>query len=83
MSKCERCRENEVHGGMTLCDPCLRKIGSAMQELERGGVDLHDPDPRINPTAPPLQPRGGCVLLAIALVAIPPGLVIGLIDVIA
>ncbi|MFI5724646.1 hypothetical protein [Streptomyces cyaneofuscatus] len=38
-----------LEGGMTLCDPCLRKIGSALQDLERQGVDLLDADDPANP----------------------------------
>ncbi|MFC4563309.1 hypothetical protein ACFO4E_15710 [Nocardiopsis mangrovi] len=53
MSKCKRCDATGLDAGMTLCDPCLRMIGSTMQELERQGVDLLDPDDPANPFAPP------------------------------
>ncbi|MET8922704.1 hypothetical protein ABZW26_09890 [Streptomyces sp. NPDC004623] len=49
MSTCERCRATGLDKGMTLCDPCLREIGTAMQELENQGVDLLDPDDPANP----------------------------------
>lgn len=53
MSKCQKCQKTGLDAGMTLCDECLREIGSALQELERQGVDLHDPDDPANPFAPP------------------------------
>ncbi|WP_229397784.1 hypothetical protein [Micromonospora okii] len=66
---------------MTLCDPCLREIGSAMQEMERQGVDPFDPDNRY--AAPAARPSGGgCVVAAIGLLALPVGVVVGLIEVI-
>lgn len=49
MSKCKRCESKELDKGMTLCDPCLREIGTAMQQLEKQGVDLLDPDDLANP----------------------------------
>ncbi|SES16652.1 hypothetical protein SAMN05421870_110147 [Streptomyces qinglanensis] len=53
MGTCKKCGATGLDDGMTLCDSCLREIGSAMQELERQGVDLHDPDDPANPFAPP------------------------------
>ncbi|MBK1787226.1 hypothetical protein [Prauserella cavernicola] len=53
MSKCTKCGDKGLDSGMTLCDPCLREIGSALQELERQGVDLLDPDDPANPLGRP------------------------------
>ncbi|MFG2428187.1 hypothetical protein [Streptomyces sp. NPDC048590] len=50
MSTCERCKATGLDKGMTLCDPCLRKIGTALRELEDQGVDLLDPDDPANPS---------------------------------
>lgn len=53
MSKCKRCGEKGLDRGRTLCDYCLRMIGSTMQELEEQGIDTLDPDDPANPFAPP------------------------------
>lgn len=52
MSRCHRCGATGLDSGMTLCDPCLRMLGSAMQKLEDQGVDTMNPDDPDNPFAP-------------------------------
>lgn len=78
MGRCARCGTSGLDAGMTLCDNCLRMIGSTMRELERQGIDPLDPDDPANPFAPPPPSRsggGGCAVVAVSLLAIPPGVV--------
>lgn len=76
MSACQRCGATGLDSGMTLCDPCLRELGTTMQRLEDQGIDTMNPDDPANPFAPPPQrpPSGGCLLAVIGLSGIPAGL---------
>ncbi len=74
MGACQHCGRGGLAGGMTMCDDCLRSLGTRMQELEDQGVDTLNPDDPNNPFAPPRQTpanSGGCAVAAVALLSIP------------
>ena len=53
MSRCRDCGRTGIDEGMTMCDSCLRRFGTWVQELEDQGIDTTNPDDPRNPMAPP------------------------------